>query len=117
MPCDLFLCTYVMELVPTPEYGKRIVDIAFKLLRPGGLAMIQIKYSTASAATQPRRWGYRHNAANMTTYPIDGFWELAQAAGFEPLALTLQPRQELIGDERYAYDMLKRPSALKGVKS
>ncbi len=116
MPCDLFLCTYVMELVPTPEYGKRIVDIAFKLLRPGGLAMIQIKYSTASAETRPRRWGYRYNAANMTTYPIDVFWELAQVAGFEPRSLTLRPKQELVGDERYAYYMLKRPNVSNGVE-
>ncbi len=109
-PCDLFLCTYVMELVPTPEYGKRIVDIAIRLLRPGGLAIIQTKYSTAEARTRPRRWGYRHNAANMTTYPIDKFWKLAETSGFNPLALTLRPRQELIGDERYAYYILQRPA-------
>ncbi|HRK31707.1 MAG TPA: class I SAM-dependent methyltransferase [Tepidisphaeraceae bacterium] len=106
--CDLFLCTYVMELVPTPAYGRRIVDIAYKLVRPGGLAIIQIKYATTDAATQPRRWGYKLNAANMTTYAIDQFWEICQQAGFEPLAVTLQPKQTLIGDERYAYFTLSR---------
>lgn len=108
-PCDLFLCTYVMELVPTPEYGLLVVDIALKLLRPGGVAIIQIKYSTTDTTTQPRRWGYKLNAANMTTYPIDRFWELARSVGFEPIAITLQPRQDLIGDERYAYFVLRRP--------
>ncbi len=107
-PCDLFLCTYVMELVPTPEYGKRVVAIAHQILKPGGLAIIQIKYATTQATTKPRRWGYRHNAANMTTYPIDQFWILTQAVGFQPIAITLKPKQELIGDERYAYFILKK---------
>ncbi len=108
-PCDFFLCTYVFELVPSQAYGKRIVDIAFRLLRPGGFAMIQIKYSTDEARTKSRMWGYKYNAANMTTYPIDRFWEITRAAGFEPLAVTIQPRQELVGDERYAYFFLRRP--------
>jgi SAM-dependent methyltransferase len=107
-PCDLFLCTYVFELLPSQAYAKRIVELAFQLLRPGGCAMIQIKYSTAESWTKPRMWGYQYNVANMTTFPIDGFWELAKEVGFEPLALTLQPRQELVGDERYAYFFLRR---------
>lgn len=107
-PCDFFLCTYVFELLPSQAYGKRLLDIAFKLLSPGGFAMIQIKYSTTEARTKSRMWGYKYNVANMTTFPIDCFWELSKEAGFEPLALTLLPRQELVGDERYAYFFLSR---------
>jgi len=33
-PCELFLCTFVFELLPTPEYGKRILSIARQLLGP-----------------------------------------------------------------------------------
>ena len=33
-PCDFFLCTYVFELLPSQEFGKRILDLAFKLLAP-----------------------------------------------------------------------------------
>lgn len=107
-PCDFFLCTYVFELLPSQAYGKRLLDIAFKLLSPGGFAMIQIKYSTTEARTKSRMWGYKYNVANMTTFPIDCFWELSKEAGFEPLALTLLPLQELVGDERYAYFFLSR---------
>ena len=109
-PCDLFLCTYVFELIPTPEYGRRLLEIALRLLRPGGVALIQIKYETSESRTKARRWGYRFNLANMTTYPIDGFWELAAEVGFEPKALTLQPKQPLVHDERYAYFLLERPA-------
>lgn len=109
-PCDLYLCTYVFELIPTPEYGRRLLDIAHRLLRPGGVALIQIKYETSDARTKAVRWGYRLNLANMTSYSIDRFWELAVEAGFEPKAVTLQPKQPLVNEERYAYFLLERPA-------
>lgn len=108
-PCDLFLCIYVFELIPTPEYGRRIMEIAHRLLRPGGVAMIQIKYATTDSRTRPRRWGYRFNVASMTTYPIDQFWELAETVGFRPKAVVLEPKQPLVNEQRYAYYFLERP--------
>lgn len=106
--CDLFLCTYVFELIPSPEYGVRLLSVARELLRPGGVALIQIKYQTVEARTRERRWGYRANLANMTTYPIHTFWELAEAVGLVPKAVTLQPKQPLVNEERYAYFLLTR---------
>lgn len=106
-PCDLFTCFYVFELLPSPAYGARILKIAHQLLRPGGLAYIQIKYTT-TANTRSRRWGYRFGVANMTTYCIDEFWQLAADVGFKPHSVWLMPRQQLVGDERYAYFMLEK---------
>jgi SAM-dependent methyltransferase len=107
--CDLFLCIYVFELLPTPEYGRRILEIAHRVLRPGGIALIQIRYATSESRTKSRRWGYRLNLVNMTTYTIDGFWELAQAVGFKPRAVILHQKQPLVHEERYAYFFLERP--------
>ncbi len=28
-PIDLFLCTYVFELIPSPEYGLKLMEIAY----------------------------------------------------------------------------------------
>ncbi|MBC7782571.1 MAG: class I SAM-dependent methyltransferase [Burkholderiales bacterium] len=109
-PCDIFLCTYVFELIPSPAYGRRLLEIAHHLLRPGGVALVQIKYATGDWRTQPRRWGYRHNLANMTTYRIDEFWQLADSIGLKPKAVTLQPIQSLVNDERYAYFLLEKPA-------
>jgi len=106
--CDMFLCTFVFELVPTPEYGKRLLTIARRLLKPGATAMIQIKYATADASTKPRRWGYRFNVANMTTYSIDDFWQTCESAGLKPLAIKLLPDAPLVGDGRYAYFFLQK---------
>ncbi|MEV7554280.1 methyltransferase domain-containing protein [Amycolatopsis sp. NPDC089917] len=104
--CDVFLSFYVFELIPSPEYGERLLRIAHDLLAPGGLALIQIKYETGEWRTKPRRRSYRRGLANMTTYPIHDFWELAERCGFVPRAVRLVPRNEL--DERYAYFFLSK---------
>lgn len=106
-PCDVFLCFYVFELLPGPVYGARVLRIARDLLRPGGLALIQIKYDVGSWRTKPRRWGYATQAANMTTYPVHEFWQLAVRCGLDPWYVTLVPEDEL--DERYAYFVLVKP--------
>ncbi|HEU5469737.1 MAG TPA: class I SAM-dependent methyltransferase [Actinophytocola sp.] len=105
--CDIFLCCYVFELIPTPEYGERLLRIARDLLAPGGLALIQIKYDDGTFWTRPRRRSYRSGVAQMTTYPIATFWELAQRCGLIPESVELVPRNEL--DSRYAYFLLSKP--------
>lgn len=107
-PCDLFLCTYVFELIPSQEYGERILRVARDLLRPGGLAMIQIRYATSDWRTRPRPWGYRRNLANMTTYAIDDFWQRCERALLRPHGVILQPSQPLLDEARYAYFGLTR---------
>jgi SAM-dependent methyltransferase len=105
---DLFVCAYVFELLPTPEYGRRVLRVARRLLRDGGMAVVQIKYRTASAATAPRPWNYVRNLAQNTTYAIDEFWRDAAACGLTPRLVTLVPDQPLVRDERYAYFALVR---------
>jgi len=108
---DVFLCTYVFELLPSQEYGQRILDIAYKVLKPGGIAIIQIKYETAERRTKSRKWGYRRNLANMTTYSIDEFWQRAERAKFISRSISLRPKDDLVNDERYAYFVLDKPPA------
>lgn len=105
-PCDVFLSFYVFELIPSPEYGERLLRIAARLLAPGGLALIQTKYDTGRWRTRPRRRAYRTGLAEMTTYPIPEFWDLAVRCGLDPEAIELVPRNEL--DERYAYFLLSK---------
>jgi SAM-dependent methyltransferase len=106
-PCDLFLCLYVLELVPTPEYGLRLLRIARDLLADDGLAVVQIKYSTDSWRTRSRRRRYRSStAASMTTYRIEEFWTAATTCGLRPELATLVPKNNL--DERYAYFLLRK---------
>jgi 2-polyprenyl-3-methyl-5-hydroxy-6-metoxy-1,4-benzoquinol methylase len=106
-PCDLFLCLYVLELVPTQAYGLRIMRIAYDLLGPGGQAFVQIKYATGSWRTRSRRRSYRSAVAGIT-YRIDEFWTAMAGIGFRPQVVALVPKNDL--DERYAYFLLQRGS-------
>ncbi len=105
--CDVFLCCYVFELIPTPEYGARLLRIAHDVLRPGGLALIQVKYHDGGFWNRPRRRGYRTSVAGMTTYSVPEFWELVTACGLRPAAVELVPENEL--DRRYAYFLIAKP--------
>jgi len=105
-PCDLFLCLYVLELVPTQEYGLRLMRIAHNLLDPGGQAFVQIKYATGAWRTRARRRSYRSDVAG-NTYRIEDFWTAMAGIGFRPEAVTLVPKNAL--DERYAYFLLSKP--------
>jgi Methyltransferase domain len=106
--CDLFLSTYVFELLPDPEYGLRVLKIAHELLAPGGIAMIQIKYKTESWKTEARRWSYATNLAWNATYRIEEFWLMARQCGFIPKLVSLVPDQPLVNDKNYAYFLLAR---------
>jgi hypothetical protein len=107
-PCQLLISTYVFELLPTPEYGTRVLRIAHQLLAPGGMAMIQIKYNEANWSTGSRAWGYARNIPRIVTYRIEEFWQSAEACGFTPRMVTLVPKQPLVQDQNYAYFLLQK---------
>lgn len=91
-PCDLFLSTAVFQHFPSREYGIRITGIARKLLKPDGLALIQIRYDNGQPSFFAKRRDYRRNVLTFTSYRIDEFWNIAREAGFDPACVTLEPR-------------------------
>ncbi len=100
---DLFLCTYVYEVLPTREHGLRLLSAAHDMLKPGGMALIQIKYETGDVATKSRPFNYIRNFARNTTFRIDEFWQEARTRGFLPVGVYLVPHVPLIEDGYYAY--------------
>jgi len=106
-PCDAFVCTYVFELLPTREYGWRIMRLAHSLLRPGGVALIHIRY-TNSLSQQSRPWQYAKNLANNTSYGLAEFRAGAASIGFELLFEEVIPKQDDLNERRYAFFALKR---------
>lgn len=111
---DLFHCLYVFEVFPSQEYGARVLRIAHQLLKPGGIAFIQIKYETESWQTRSRKWGYTRGVAHMTSYRVEQFWQVAEACGFEPKSMTLLPKPPEVPDTRYAYYFLHKPNEARG---
>jgi len=105
---SLFICTYVYELFPSPAYGLNILKLAYEMLKPEGLAFIQIRYNDGHKNLKPKRWGYKLNATYMTSYTIEEFWKHSEKVGFEPVNLILKPNQPLVNDQCYAYYFLKK---------
>ncbi|WP_237568711.1 class I SAM-dependent methyltransferase [Mycolicibacterium lacusdiani] len=107
--CDLFLCLYVIELTTGVDAVRTILRIAQRVLRPGGMALVQVKYHTSDGHTRGRiGLAYARNLALNTTFTIEGFWTLAGECGLEPQLATLVPRNRL--DSRYAYYALIKPA-------
>ena len=101
--CDLFLSTFVFELLPSPAYGLRVMRIAYDLLRPGGMAIVQIRYHTGPAAVAISRRRYAANWVRRTTFAIDEFWGECSSIGFTPLFVKLMPVLPELDEEHYAY--------------
>ena len=106
-PCDAFLCTYVFELLPSREYGWRIVRLAHSLLRPGGVALLHIRYSD-KLSQQSRPWNYSRNLAHNTTFTLEEFRSGVAKIGFEKLFEEVIAKQDDLNERRYAFFALKR---------
>jgi hypothetical protein len=104
----MFFSSYVFELLPSSAYGLRVLRIAHELLRPGGIALVQIRYRTGPYLPVDARLDYADTWVHSTTYTIDGFWKAMEEIGFEPLYVTLVPEQPELNESRYAYFALKR---------
>ncbi len=105
--CNTFICLYVIELLPSDDDARRILRIAERMLVPGGLAMVQIKYHTADWRPQRYKRNYARSLSTMTTFGIDEFWLLAGVCGLTPRLVSLVPENQL--DTRYAYYALTKP--------
>ena len=80
-PVDVFLCTYVFELLPSVDYGLRVLKLAHQSLVDGGRALVQIRHSDGSWDRRPRPFSYRRNVGRATTYPLEQFWTEARSIG------------------------------------
>jgi SAM-dependent methyltransferase len=97
---DLFLCFYVLELVPSEAHAREIVRLAFRMLRPGGAAILQTKYRRS--APKPPPWAsFSRDLANSYVVDIDEFWQDLGRAGFQVNYTELVPHNRL--DRHYAY--------------
>lgn len=111
-PCQLFLCTYVYQVLPGVDYANRVTAIAHQVLAPGGLAIIQTKFSDGPSIGRSRNANYRRYAVDFTAYPIHEFWQVAERIGFEPLYVSLLPPGEARyphTSSSYAYFFLQKP--------
>lgn len=109
-PFDFFLSAYVFELLPSKAYGERVARVAWQLLKPGGLALIQIRYDDGSPRSTQKNIDYFRHASRFTSYRVEEFWTMMEAIGFQPVYVRLVPRQVPgYSGDRYAYFMMRKP--------
>jgi cyclopropane fatty-acyl-phospholipid synthase-like methyltransferase len=108
-PVDVVVCTYVFEPLLSKTYALRLIQVFFGLLKPGGVAFIQIRYATAKFSTRGRSLGYGFGFTKMVSFFLDEFWKACEIVGFSPKCLTLVPTDSTVFDERYAYFLLEKP--------
>ena len=101
--CDLFLSTYVFEVFPSAAYGLRVMQIAHDLLRPGGVAIVHVRYHKGIAAVAVGRRRYAAHWVRRTTFAIDELWEACASIGFSPLFVKLVPEMPELDEAHYAY--------------
>ena len=108
---DLFLSTYVFELIPSKNYGERILRVAFQMLRPEGLALIQIRYDDGSERSSQKNVDYFRDCTRFTSYRVEEFWALLEKLGFVPEFVWLAPKQtEEFSGDLYAYFGIRKPT-------
>ncbi|MEP9348018.1 methyltransferase domain-containing protein [Xanthobacter sp. KR7-225] len=90
-PVDFFLSVAVFQHFPSKAFGLEILSLANRLMKPDGVALIQIRYDDGSIRMRAKNSNYRENAMFFTSYKIDEFWIAAEERGFRPLALKLMP--------------------------
>lgn len=109
---DFFLSTYVFELIPSKNYGERILRVALQLLRSGGLALVQIRYDDGTARSSQKRLDYFRDCTRFTSYRVEEFWALLEKVGFIPEFVWLAPKQtEEFSGDLYAYFGMRKPTS------
>ena len=114
-PCDLFICTYVFELLPGVEHALQILQLAWELLAAGGVALVHIRCCPAAAlGGRSRPWDYEGNMANNVTFSIPAFRAACQARGFVVLGVREVAAVPELNEKNYAFFALEKPVAAAG---
>lgn len=91
-PLDFFLSTAVYQHFPGQAYAERVNRVVCEMLRPGGLALIQIRYDDGRRRFRRKVRDYRKHFVTFTSFYVDEFWLKLEEAGLEPLQVRLRPR-------------------------
>jgi hypothetical protein len=87
-PIELFVSTAVFQHFPTREYGGEVLRAITKVLAPGALGCVQIRYDNGTPKYLQKQDDYFARHVTFTSYPLDGFWDLIKSVGLEPLDIS-----------------------------
>jgi len=105
-PVDLFLCLYVMELLPTEAHALEVLDIAAQVLRPGGWALVHIRRAKPGRGSRP--WDYAANMAMNVRFTVDGFTRACTERGLDVRHVESRDEVPELNERDYVYFVLQR---------
>lgn len=105
-PVDLFLCLYVMELMPTEAHALEVMDIAAEILRPGGWALVHIRRAKLGRGSRP--WDYAANMAMNVRFTVDAFAHACRERGLEVRLVESRDEVPELNERDYVYFVLQR---------
>ena len=87
-PIELFVSTAVFQHFPTREYGGDVLRVVAKLLAPGALGCVQIRYDDGTPKYLQKEDDYFARHVTFTSYQLDEFWDLIKSVGLRPLDIS-----------------------------
>jgi hypothetical protein len=108
-PVDLFLCLYVMELLPTEAHALEVMDIAAEILRPGGWALVHIRRAKPGRGSRP--WSYAENMAMNVRFTVDAFARACRERGLDVRHVESRDEVPELNERDYVYFVLQRRHA------
>lgn len=116
-PVSLFLSTYVLELLPTPEHGEEVIEIASQLLPAKGLAFFQFRYDDGTVFGRSRPWQYAKNIARNVTYRREDFERRCASHGLQVVGSQIVAEIPELRETCYAYYLLEKKSSVASARN
>lgn len=106
--CDLFVCTYVFELLPSEAHALEVLDIARDLLCSGGIALVHVRLARSGLGGGSRPWGYVQNMAHNVRFTDTAFTQACRERGLRVLDSVQVSNVPELRERDYAYYVLER---------
>jgi Methyltransferase domain len=88
-PVDLFCSTAVFQHFPSQEYGAEVLRTVRRVMAPGGLGYVQIRFDDGTERYRPKSLAeYRERHITANSYSLSAFWDLVRDTGFVPLQIA-----------------------------
>jgi SAM-dependent methyltransferase len=88
---DVIVSAGVFQHFPSKPYTQRVISVMGQLIKPGGFALIQIRYFDGSSKLRQKESDYAQNVIYMTSFAPEEFSPLLEEAGFILLQRARDP--------------------------
>lgn len=88
---DIMVSAGVFQHFPSKPYTRRVLRVMGEIIKPGGYALIQIRYFDGSSKLRQKEGDYAQNVIYMTSFTPEEFSPLLEETGFILLQRARDP--------------------------